>query len=96
MEKIIIYLEKEEWKKQLKKNRRLRDDEHEKRLYEKELAAFKGRRDESMQDDEEYVSVAERFLTSIGEDDTTVDTAEERYGSKEGAFTSQLTGKQYG
>ena len=30
------------------------------------------------------------------EDDTTVDTAEERYGSKEGAFTSQLTGKQYG
>jgi hypothetical protein len=30
------------------------------------------------------------------EDDTTVDIAEERYGSKEGAFTSQLTGKQYG
>ena len=27
---------------------------------------------------------------------TTVDTAEERYGSKEGASTSQLTGKQYG
>ena len=43
------------WEEQLKAKRRLRYDEHEKKLYEKELAAFKGRRDESMQDDEEYV-----------------------------------------
>ena len=28
---------------------------------------------DSLENDEEYVSVAERFLTSIGEDDTTVD-----------------------
>ena len=35
--------------------------------------SFVGDTLDSLENDEEYVSVAERFLTSIGEDDTTVD-----------------------